>query len=355
MKHFAAWRSRSAGVLALATVLAVGGSLVLPHAFAAGGQAFISYACTGGASDAGTVTSDLSSLGQGGTLLLAGTCDVGSLTVPADVTLEGTESSDSGVGTQLNGNLTETSGESTTIQDLQVNCGGSGTGIELEGWQDTVTHVTVDECYYGIELYSSSGTGNHVNDRITDDFIEHTDSGGYGFYVDDAGNGVTDGYFTGNYVQGGATSIYMTNAAGWYIEDNHTYDQSGVAIYANDMWGTKIAGNYIESWSGYGIEGTVQSGAVGSVVADNNVFQNDLGTVGSGGSPGVGIYLTPNASSDCFAAVTGNNVISTSTDSGSYGIEGSGAGLTFTSSGNNVQGAGTASAATNGAVKTSGV
>jgi Periplasmic copper-binding protein (NosD) len=360
VKHGSAliFRVRPRYTLAAAAVCAMAAALFLlgvlqPDAKAQGGQAFISYACADSSADATSIGTDLSSLQEGGTLLLSGTCDAGAITVPSDITLEGTEGSDSNVGTQVDGNLTETSSESTTIRDLQVNCGGSGAGIQLDGWQDTVTGVTVTDCVDGIELYSAGGSGNHVNDRITNNFIQGTSQ--YGFYVDDGGNGITDGFFTGNYVADGTTAIYMTNAAGWYIEDNHIYGESGSAIYADRMWGTKIDGNYIENWTGYGIEGSVQSGAVASVVADNNVFESDGGSVGSGGSAGSGIFLSANGSSDCFAAVTGNTVISTSDASGSYGIEGYGAGLTFSSSGNLVEGAATASGATDGATKTSGV
>lgn len=353
MRLSTARRSRAAGALVFAAGLTVGASYLIPSAEASGAQTSLSYACMGGTGDAGTISSDLAQLQQGGALRLSGTCDVGSLAVPADITLEGTEGSDPNVGTQLNGNLTESDGESSTIRDLQVNCNGRGNGITLDGWQDTVTHVTVSNCVNGIELDNpTNGTGNHVNDRITDNFIQGTT--GYGFYVNDNGNGVTDGHFTGNYVAGGTSSIYMTDAAGWYVQNNHTYSQSGVAIYTNRMWGTKIEGNYIENWSGSGISGTVQSGAVGSVIDGNNVFQDDGGTVGSGGGTGQGIHLVANGT-NCYVTVMGNTIVNTSTAAGNYGILGSGTGLTFTSSGNNVQGAGTASAATNGAVKTSGV
>jgi hypothetical protein len=221
----------------------------------------------------------------------------------------------------------------------------------LQGWQDTVTGVTVTDCVDGIELSIGNNSG-HVNDRITNNFIQ--ESSQYGFYVDDPDNEITDGFFTGNFVANGTTAINMTNAAGWYIEDNHIYNESGVAIDVNRMWGTQIEGNYIEGWTGYGIEGTVQTGAVASVVADNNVFEDDGGSVGSGGSVGVGIFLSPGESGDCYVAVTGNTVINTNDASGSYGIEGYGSGLTFSSSGNLVEGAAIASGAADGATITSG-
>jgi hypothetical protein len=122
------------------------------------------------------------------------------------------------------------------------------------------------------------------------------------------------------------------------------------------MWGTHISGNYIENWTGHGIEGAVQNGAVASVVSDNNVFENVGGTVGSGGAIGAGIFIYANgAGSNHYVAVTGNNVVNTNSGAGSYGIEGSNTGLTFSSAGNNVQGAANGSAAVSGAVKTAGV
>ena len=175
MNRIIARRPRAVGVLAVAGGLTLGGFVFLPSALASGGQAFISFACTNATSDASTVSADLAALQYGGTLRLSGTCDVGSLTVPAGITLEGTEGSDinKSTGTQIDGNLTETDGESTTISSLQVYCAGSGNGITLDGWQDTVTHVTVTDCDNGIELDNpTNGTGNHVNDRITDNFIQ---------------------------------------------------------------------------------------------------------------------------------------------------------------------------------------
>ena len=347
------------GVAGLSAVVLTG-ALIVPGALASGTSSFTSYNCKGSSADGSTISTDLSSLAQGGTLSLSGDCGSPSslltISVPADVTLEGTEGSDNNFGTEIFGHLTETSSESTTIKSLQVDCNnGNFSGITLDGWQLTVENVTVDNCKNGIELDNpSNGNGNAVNDRIDDNFIS-LGSTGYGFYVNDNGNGVTDGHFEGNYVAGGAVSINMTNSAGWYINNNHTYAQTGAAINAYRMWGTHIEGNYIENWTGHGITGSIQAGSVGSVVSGNEVFEDDGGVVGSGDSVGTGILLTAPGSGTGYAVVTGNVVINTNKAAGSYGINGSGTGLVFVSAGNSVQGAANPDVATSGAVKTAGV
>jgi hypothetical protein len=361
---------------ALIAVAGLGvGLLVAAAANASGSQAFISYACqdsTGTNGDAANISADLGSLQQGGTLLLSGVCNATSVSggsaiaVPAGVTLEGTGGLGATDGTVIAGTITETAGQNmgpVVIRGLQVDCGGSGTGVTSNGWDVTIEYVQTTDCVNGIQLDNpSDGTGNHVNDQINHNLLELTGTTGYGFYVDDVGadggNGVTDGHFDDNYISGGLNSIEMLNAAGWFIDDNHPYGESGIAIVADRMFGTQISGNYLPNWTGYGIEGTVQSAAVASVVADNNVLQDPEGTVGGTTDPvGTGISLTANASTNCYVAVTGNTVISTNGTSSSYGIYGSGAGLTFASSGNLVEGVPTAneSFAANGAKKTSGV
>jgi hypothetical protein len=351
------------------------GLLAAASADASGSQAFISYACqdsTGATGDAATIASDLGSLQQGGTLLLSGVCDATTVSggtaiaVPAGITLEGTGALSAADGTVIDGTITETASEDmgpVVIRGLQVNCGGSGTGVTSNGWDVTIEYVQTTDCVNGIELANpSDATGNHVNDQINHNFLELTGTTGYGFYVDDVGadggNGVTDGHFDDNYISGGSNSIEMLNAAGWFIDDNHPYGESGIAIVADRMFGTQISGNYLPNWTGYGIEGTVQSAAVASVVADNNVLQDPEGTVGGTTDPaGTAISLTANASTNCYVAVTGNAIISTNGSTSSYGIYGSGAGLTFSSSGNLVEGVPTAneSVAANGAKKTAGV
>jgi hypothetical protein len=151
--------------------------------------------------------------------------------------------------------------------------------------------------------------GNHVNDRIIDNFLQNNIN--YGFYVNDGGNGITGGHFENNYIQGGTVAIYMTNAAGWYIDNNHSCGQYGNAFDLQHLWGTLVSGNYIEEYTGYGISGTVGSGAV----------------------------------------------IGTSNASGSVGLDYDGNGKTFTvaSTGNLVAGVAQSEQAINGATATAGV
>lgn len=343
---------------AAATLVAAGlGVTVLTGATGSSAQtpqATAAVACTGSSGDSASLSRALASLQAGGVLTVSGTCDLTStLSLPTGVTLQGTEGSGGG-STQLDGNVTYTGGGSVTIQGLEIDCHKSGTGLVLQGWQLTVERVTVTDCVNGVELTNpSKAAGDHVNDRIVADFIEGSTK--YGFYVNDPGNGVTDGHFDGNYVAGGKVSIYLTNAAGWYIDDNHTYGQSGNAIDAQRMWGTQISGNYIEQYAGYGVDGTVQPGAVGSVVSDNKVFEDDGGHVGTGGRLATGIALVANGS-PAFASVTGNVVIETDAVSSAIGLDYDGNGHTFTvaSTGNTVAGAGTSVEAVNGATKSAG-
>jgi hypothetical protein len=366
MKHFR-WIAATAGIVLATALGAVGLVGAADSASGQTAQTLTTYACTDTATDGTTINSDLTSLQQGGTLLLSGTCDAGTITVPQGVTLEGTGGMTSVGGTIIDGTISETDAGPVVIQELQVNCEGAenAAGLTLDGHDLTIEHMKITDCTYGIELYSASGTGNHVNDQINDNFINDTQSGSsFGFYVYDLGNGITDGHFDDNYVAvaPGVNAIEMTNAAGWYIDDNHTYslvdDLPGVGIYAQRMYGTQISGNYIAGWTGYGIEGTVQGGAIASVVSGNNVLQDPEGTVGGTDPAGNGIELsassTCSSSTECFAAVTGNAVINTNDSTSAYGIQGSGTGLVFSSSGNLVRGAANTSGAVSGATEVSG-
>lgn len=351
------FRTKLAGSMLALGVLAAGGTLAAGSAGAAGTNTFSTYGCQDTRADSTAISQALAGLQVGGTLMLSGKC-LADISVPVGVTIEGTNTPDNSAtvhGTVINGSITASGGYPSTIRDMQVLCqSGTNNGITLNGFEQTVTHVTIYGCTNGIELDNpGGGTGDHVQDRITNNWIRSSTA--YGFYVNDPspGNSVTDGMFSGNWVSGGTDAIHMDNAAGWFIQNNHIYGESGAGIYMARMFATTVTGNEVADWTGYGIEGTVQgNGAQGSVVASNGVYQHVDGTVGS---PGTAIYLTSNSSSDCYVSVTGNTIISTNNGSGSYGIEGSGSGLTFVSSGNLVAGTATASAAVNGAVKTAGV
>jgi hypothetical protein len=354
---------------AAAAALLTGGlapALLAGGAEASGTTAFTSFHCTGVAGDGTTINSDLSALSEGGTLLVAGNCGAsGSLltiSLPSGVTLRGTEGSDPNIGTTIFGHIAGASGnaESNTVEDLQVNCGGSGVAVKLDGWRENVNHITTTNCVTGIELDNSSqGTGNRVNSLIENNFLQVTGSTGYPFYINDAspGNGVTDGVFAHNHLSGGAESIKALNSAGWSFLDNHSYNQAGTAFELDRCWACRVSGNYIESWSGagdFGIYAQIQSGAVGATITGNAVFQNDAGTTGSGGTTGGGIGVQGNGT-PALVTVTGNTIVNTlSSNTSNYGIQGDGSGLTFITAGNAITGAGTPVGATSSATHSAG-
>jgi hypothetical protein len=347
------FRTKLAGsVLALGT-LAAGGLLVASSAGAAGTNTFSTYSCQDVSGDSTGISTALAGLQSGGTLMLSGEC-LANISVPIGVTIEGTNTPDPGGadGTVINGSITASGGFPSTIRDMEIICpSNTDNGITLDGYEETVTHVTIYECNYGIELNNSTGgSGANIQDRITDNWIRTSTS--YGFYVNDSANDVTDGMFTGNWISGGTDAIYMTNAAGWFIQNNHIYGETGIGMYLNRMFATTVTGNEVADWAGYGIQGTVQgSGAQGSVVASNGVYES---AGGGSGAVGTAIYLTPNATSGCYVSVTGNTIVSTNDGTGSYGIVGSGKGLTFSSVGNLVEDVATPRAALDGAVWTAG-
>jgi parallel beta-helix repeat protein len=349
------FRTKLAGSMLALGVLAASGALAAGNAGAAGTNTFSTYGCQDNAkADNSAISKALTGLQLGGTLMLSGEC-LANISVPSGVTIEGTNTPNpSGTdGTVINGSITASGRYPSTIQDMEIICrSGTNNGITLDGFEQTVTHVTVYKCTDGIKLDGPAKVkGAEVQDRITNNWIRSSTA--YGFYVDDAGNSVTDGMFTGNWVSGGTVGIYMTNAAGWFIQNNHIYGESGIGIYMNRMFATTVTGNEVADWTGYGIEGTVQgNGAQGSVVASNGVYES---AGGGAGTAGTAIYLTANASSNCYVSVTGNTIVSTNDGPGSYGIKGSGSGLTFASSGNLVVGAATARTAVKGAVWTAGV
>jgi parallel beta-helix repeat protein len=348
------FRTKLAGSVLALSALAAGGVLVAGNAGAAGTNTFSTYSCKDTSADSSAISTALAGLQPGGTLMLSGEC-LANISVPIGVTIEGTNTPNpSGAdGTVINGSITASGGYPSTIRDMEIICqSDTDNGITLDGFEQTVTHVTIYECNDGIEL---NGTSGNIQDRITNNWIRSSTA--YGFYVNDTGNSVTDGMFTGNWVSGGTDAIYMTNAAGWFIQNNHIYGESGIGIYLNRMYASTVTGNEVADWAGYGIDGTVQgSGAQGSVVDSNGVYESAGGTAGA---VGTAIYLAANsgtcsASSPCYASVTGNTIVSTNDATGSYGIVGTGTGLTFASAGNLVEGVATPLAALNGAVHTSG-
>lgn len=182
-----------------------------------------------------------------------------------------------------------TTGAPLSIRDLTVACDGSGStdGIILLNWQADVENVDVSGCggsgIVDTNTNMSGGTitNTSVNSRFDNNFI--TGSGGYGFYVRDSGNSVTDGFLEDNDIASSRLdAVHFDNAAGWNISGNHLYDDGQNGVSANRLFGTTIASNYIEdfgdgqrSGTWYGIVGTAQDGA-GSTIVGNKIF-NELG------------------------------------------------------------------------------
>lgn len=178
-----------------------------------------------------------------------------------------------------------TTGDPLTVRNLTVACNGSGQsdGIIMLDWLADVDHVEVTGCPgSGIVDTSLTASGRpisntSVNSRFEDNFISN--SGRYGFYVDDPGNAVTDGYLVDNEIaSSGADAIHLQDASGWTIRGNHLYQVGGNAIFASRLYGSTISDNYIEDFGGrsgggtaFGIEATAQGG-VGSTITGNKVF-----------------------------------------------------------------------------------
>ncbi len=207
-------------------------------------------------------------------------------------------------------------GAPVTIEQLSVSCSGQGrtNGIVILNWQVDVQQADVTNCG-GSGIVDTSRTADgrsitntSVNSRFSDNFI--TGSGADGFAVIDDRNAVTDGYLTDNQIaSSGQNAVALQNAAGWNISGNHLYDDAGNGIMAGRLFGTTIAGNYIEDFASkqasgtwYGIAGSVQDGD-GSTIFGNSVF-NDLGE--HGGGRHVYIAILKADSGTGHVAVTGN-------------------------------------------------
>lgn len=224
------------------------------------------------------------------------------------------------------------------------------TGIVLRSWQSVLSdlHIT-DMGGDGIRLTSKSANGTllkntQVNGRVVGNFIEH--SGGYGVFVEDPVNSVTDWELTDNWIaSSGIDGIHMDNAAGWVVERTHVYGVPQNAIYANRVYGTSISDNYIEdfgstsepgTWSG--IEVTVQGDAA-STISHNRVF--NFNGEDNPDSTYRYIALSRVNYGSGEVSVTGNTIRGAGTHRGialyySAGDNGGGVRLTVTSTGNAV-------------------
>ena len=212
------------------------------------------------------------------------------------------------------------------IRDLTVDCNGTGQtdGIILVNWLVDVEQVRVRDCGgsgivdSSVTADGSAITNTSVNSRFQDNFI--SGSGRYGFYVHDPRNAVTDGYLVDNQIAtSGADAVHLDNAAGWTVTGNNIYGVGENAIYANRLYGTAIAENYIEDFGNgqrsgtwYGIEATAQGG-IGSTITGNRVFCH---CGGSGAATHVSIGITKVNSGTSYLAVSGNVIIGAGTGVG---------------------------------------
>jgi parallel beta-helix repeat protein len=166
--------------------------------------------------------------------------------------------------------------------------------------EDVHVHDSAGDGIKVTSLGRDGSTGlktSQVNSRFDGLFIER--SGGHGFHVQDPVNSVTDSNLLNSWIsESGKSGVYLENAAGWSVRNNHLYGNSMHGIYANRCYGTSIAGNYVEDFgvgiggqSGidesmpgrsnddsrspewfYGIACVPQSNS-GSIISDNKVFQ----------------------------------------------------------------------------------
>jgi hypothetical protein len=335
--------------------------------------------CSDASGDSTTLSDAIAGMPQGGTLFIAGTCYLTEpLVLTGGLTYEGTtgNGANDGIGTVLaqhfsgsylvandayaNNTASDGTGAPLTVQDLAINCDSSSTdGLVLMAWQVIVDHVDVSGCESGIVDTNMDAAGTaipsgdtSVNSRFDDNFIQ--DSADYGFYVDDSGNAVTDGFFEDNLVAGSSLNqVELDNAAGWNVSGNHLYLDSASTsedgIYANRLFGTTINDNYIENFgvdqtsgSWYGILATNQCN-IGSTIDDNKVF-NDKGE-----STALSYYylaVTQN-SSDCagYLTVNGNVIYDETTGNNATGMyfkgNGTACSLTIGSAGNIIEGVAT--------------
>ena len=225
---------------------------------------------------------------------------------------------------------------------------GSTDGIIVLNWQSDVEHVDVTDCGGSGIVDTSAGasgrviTNTSVNSRFDNNFI--SGSGQYGFEVIDPGNAVTDGYLENNQIaSSGGDAVHLDNAEGWDISGNHLYNDAQGAIDALRLYGTTIAGNYIEDFGSgqrsgtwYGIVGTAQDGN-GSTIVGNKIF-NDQGE--TAGARYVYLAITQANSGTGHVAVTGNVIMGDRAGDVGLLFAGGPAKLSVTASGNEITGVG---------------
>ena len=254
-------------------------------------------------------------------------------------------------------------GEPVTIRDLTVECNGSGgtNGIVVLNWQVDVEHVDVHRCGgSGIVDTNTTASGKAIknaspNSRFDNNFISN--SGRYGFEVDDSGNSVTDGFLDDNLIaQSGLDGIHLDNAAGWDISGNHLYGNTWNGIHADRLYGTTISNNYIEdfghqgsgTWSG--ITATVQGG-IGFTIFNNKIF-NHLGE--SAGAKYLYLHITGTNYGTGYLSVTGNVIVGDRSSDVGLAFDGRSNKLIVASSGNEVGHVGTVKRSSPSVTETAG-
>ncbi len=356
-------------VLALAVIFAAvscSGSATVTDA--AGRPHSVNVTCQDTASDAAALQNAINSSAPGATIhILGGICLLTQgISLPGDRAYAGSSTTgtvlrqDAGMTYVLASaayvNNLPTTGDPLAIRDLTVSCNGAGgtNGIVVLNWQADVEHVDVTGCG-GSGIVDTNTTANgraitntSVNSRFDNNVI--TRIGGYGFEVADSGNAVTDGYLDDNQIgPAGRDAIHLGNAAGWVISGNHLYGDGKDGIYADRLFGTTIADNYIEDFGAkqdsgawFGIAATV-SGA-GSTIAGNKVFNDGGETAGASYT-----YIAVNGAdagqsgeSSGYLSVTGNVIVGGRPRDVGFSFGGGPVRLVVASSGNLVAVVGTA-------------
>jgi hypothetical protein len=244
-----------------------------------------------------------------------------------------------------------TTGDPLAIRDLAIACNtaGSTDGIILMNWHADVEHVDVSGCGGSGIVDTATAASGHpitntsVNSRFDNNFISN--SGQYGFYVQDPGNTVTDGFFDNNQIGFSAKdAVHMDNAVGWDISGNHVYGDAEDGIYAGRLYGTTISNNYVEDFghrqsagTWYGIVGTAQ-GDVGSTIFNNKVF-NDNGE--TAGATYIYVAVTQANYSTGYLSVTGNVIVGVRASDVGFSFSGGQNKLVVASGGNVVARVGT--------------
>ena len=265
---------------------------------AQGTSALVSYDCDSQPSSG--LQAAENSLATGGTLIVSGSCSTG-LTLQAETTLAGNNA-----GTVLHGAITYDSSDPVTIRDIQVSCGKAPACLNIEnGWRVNIESVvTYGGAAAGIELSAPTcgkphGSGCNVNDYLAHNFI--TTKSGYGIWVSDPGNTITDGFITDSWIAGGTDSIHLGNAAGWQVVDNHVYGETGYAIYANRLYGSQITGTDAEQGS---LDLIAQSHSEPSEIDGNRLYKGTITQTSIGAGCSLTVVGNVTATAPSFTGCT---------------------------------------------------